>query len=915
MESTTTPQQPAGGATPAQPLTMDPDELVPIGEPVGQESTAAKTAAETTAGAAAEVRSSSDGGGVKVKIRVDNRPNDLVEFDSRQLRRVASVWTQIVRNRDRWAGVGASDSDIETLNREVWQSLLVSEKQFAEMVEGLVGAECVVEVSIAHAPEDRGWEARVFPWEVFLTSILKPLRGGRRLFVVRHLDGLASTGGADTDRAMLFVESAPGKLRPRWSFDRERLQMKSSLDGHRFELERDPSRETLASRVATVNPELIHFTGLDTWQGAANLELPPSTDRRDGVLLAKPPIGVDEVNADDLARLLTSGAAKPRLVAFNCYNSGAQLAAAAVACGAITAIGFQDVIDDVLAETFFSFFYRALSSAGSTVESAFVKAHRALQAVPSQMAGSGVVMWRRRSIKDFPISCKALSEEPGATPMEAAKPPAQSPGNAASAVSGPAVEAFGQAGVAGAVAGAAAVAGAVAAGMDLRVPNRGGDGRGVRQHGSGWGLRRSPGTGPGGTGRRRGGRRLRRLLGTGPGGTGGPPDDATGGSESAEAIALLEFDDIVPFKQLNYSMLHNNRGLFKSFTLRARAGATAGVDGVIVRVELYVGTASPNSWDETVSVPCTNPLLLHDEIRLPLISEMQRGLKFRLRTILKVMVTHINSAGERHIHQKSYPVELLAMDEWRDDDAERHWLPSFVMPDDPMVRQVIDTAQRYLTALVDRGDAAFDAYQRIAGLGETPNQAVDPQVKAIWTSLWQDHALKYISEPPTHTKASQRLRSPSGVISGHRGTCIDLALLLASCLEWVQIYPVIFLLKGHALPGYWRDQDAHRDFIRGLVPDDRVGTAPPIGGGTGGQGPRAAWTFDRAEYYPTILAHIEAGALVPIEATELTGKEGFWKALGRGEARVRDVNRFQTMMDVRLARLHGVTPLPVFTGE
>jgi hypothetical protein len=53
---------------------------------------------------------------------------------------------------------------------------------------GLVGAECVVEVSVTNAPGDRGWEARVFPWEVFLTSTLKPLRRGRKLLVVRHLN-------------------------------------------------------------------------------------------------------------------------------------------------------------------------------------------------------------------------------------------------------------------------------------------------------------------------------------------------------------------------------------------------------------------------------------------------------------------------------------------------------------------------------------------------------------------------------------------------------------------------------------------------------------------------------------------------------------------------------------------------------
>ena len=60
---------------------------------------------------------------------------------------------------------------------------------------------------------------------------------------------------------------------------------------------------------------------------------------------------------------------------------------------------------------------------------------------------------------------------------------------------------------------------------------------------------------------------------------------------------------------------------------------------------------------------------------------------------------------------------------------------------------------------------------------------------------------------------SQRLRMPSTVRSHQAGTCIDLALLFAACLELVDIYPVIFLLKGHALPGWWRHPDYRDEYF------------------------------------------------------------------------------------------------------
>ena len=66
---------------------------------------------------------------------------------------------------------------------------------------------------------------------------------------------------------------------------------------------------------------------------------------------------------------------------------------------------------------------------------------------------------------------------------------------------------------------------------------------------------------------------------------------------------------------------------------------------------------------------------------------------------------------------------------------------------------------------------------------------------------------------------SQRIRTPSEIVAGGFGTCIDLALLFASCLEAVEIYPVVFLLNDHAFPGYWRTP--RRAIVRARVVEVR----------------------------------------------------------------------------------------------
>ena len=195
---------------------------------------------------------------------------------------------------------------------------------------------------------------------------------------------------------------------------------------------------------------------------------------------------------------------------------------------------------------------------------------------------------------------------------------------------------------------------------------------------------------------------------------------------------------------------------------------------------------------------------LAPRIRLPLVAGLLRQCTESLRTNLFVQVR----CGERLLLESSERVTVLPPDEWRDDGEDHRWLPSFVLPRDPAVLKVIGSAQRYLRTLLDDCAAGFDGYQQLAADDGNAAAIVDPQVQAIWAALQHDLPLNYINPPPSYTSRSQRLRSPSEVFRGQAATCIDLALLFASCLEFVGIYPVLFLIEGHAFPGYWRSDKA-----------------------------------------------------------------------------------------------------------
>jgi hypothetical protein len=170
------------------------------------------------------------------------------------------------------------------------------------------------------------------------------------------------------------------------------------------------------------------------------------------------------------------------------------------------------------------------------------------------------------------------------------------------------------------------------------------------------------------------------------------------------------------------------------------------------------------------------------------------------------------------------PITILPVDEWRDDGKDHCWLPSFVLPRDPTVLKITTAALRYLRAIADDPQAGFSGYQGIDGTNAV--EVVDPQVRAIWSTLQHEFRLAYINPPPSYTVRAQRLRSPSQILAGGAATCIDLALLFSACLEYIGIYPVIFLIQGHAFPVYWRDEESWLGLQEVIKETDEVIATP-----------------------------------------------------------------------------------------
>ena len=359
--------------------------------------------------------------------------------------------------------------------------------------------------------------------------------------------------------------------------------------------------------------------------------------------------------------------------------------------------------------------------------------------------------------------------------------------------------------------------------------------------------------------------------------------------------------------EVNYSLLHNQRPLLGKLTLTKLVREP--LEDITVNVELNLG-AENYPFRCTLLALKEPQLAMASMVQIPLTASLPRALRERVHSTVYVKVC----CGGRTAMESTRRVTLIPVDEWVDDTDNNPWLPSFVLPRDPAILKIIMSSRRYLVGIRDDPAAGFDGYQSVDEDLDDPSEGVDAQVQAIWTAIVNEFRLQYINPPPSYSEQTQRLRTPTDILESVTGTCIDLSLLLASCLEYIDIYPVVVLLTGHAFVGYWRSEEAHEAFLemRKLpanvpAPGDpaaRKAAVPFVD--------QYGWRLTRLQY-DEIMTHIASGDLVMLEATYLTSASSYAEAVEEGRANMRSKRQFDSLLDILSARsaTPPVTPLPI----
>ncbi len=177
------------------------------------------------------------------------------------------------------------------------------------------------------------------------------------------------------------------------------------------------------------------------------------------------------------------------------------------------------------------------------------------------------------------------------------------------------------------------------------------------------------------------------------------------------------------------------------------------------------------------------------------------GLTERVAGTLTVELLHDGQA----LCSETVDVSVLAFNEWHGYGIYPELLASFVTPNHPAIQMIISRAAGFLEEWTK--DPSLDGYQ------SKDNNRVLMQAAAVFKAL-QEQNIVYAEPPASFEATGQRVRLCDEVLSQKMGTCLDLSLLYAGCLEAIGLYPLLIIQRGHIFAGLWLEESTFSECVQ-----------------------------------------------------------------------------------------------------
>jgi len=221
------------------------------------------------------------------------------------------------------------------------------------------------------------------------------------------------------------------------------------------------------------------------------------------------------------------------------------------------------------------------------------------------------------------------------------------------------------------------------------------------------------------------------------------------------------------------------------------------VDSVIVRVKLTQNFS--DAWSTTIDRILPAATITINNIMLPMLKE-------RLRTVKESEKSFINIEIETNgntFYSKTFDVQIDPYNQWFVVKMLEASLAGFIIPNSSSVGEVILNTGEHLRRLC--GKSSLHGYQG-------NSQYTEPMVHAIYLAFQKSLKIEYINPPSSFDPPGQKVLVANDILKLKRGTCLDLALFYAACIERIGLYPLIFLIPGHAYTGVWKKEEYFLEF-------------------------------------------------------------------------------------------------------
>lgn len=230
--------------------------------------------------------------------------------------------------------------------------------------------------------------------------------------------------------------------------------------------------------------------------------------------------------------------------------------------------------------------------------------------------------------------------------------------------------------------------------------------------------------------------------------------------------------------------------------------------------------------------------------------------------------------GEILILTQKYPIDILPFNQWAGVSVLPEMISAFVTPNYPSISAIIHRASHFLEKWT--GNPSLDEYQ-----SRNPDR-VKKQMAAIFEAIAELNIV-YCAPPASYESTGQRIRMCDTILPAKIGTCIDMALLYASCLEAVGINPLIVIIRGHAFAGAWLINDTFSDSVND----------------------------DISLLTKRIAKGINEITVVETTCMNAGNNVDFDLAVSAAEDHLNDSSRFVLFVDIKRCRFASLRPLPL----